>query len=106
MVTSSVIDTDITPLQVQSADYLQLLGSPVRGSEVLCLLLTAVDPDEPNAEKVKEIMLHFEHEVIGQYELPGNRLSRDMYDKLPLPWQVSPPVPAFFEADYVKHDYE
>ena len=51
-------------------------------------------------------MLHFERVVIGDYELPGNRLSRDMYDNLPLPWEVSPPVPEFAKSDYVKHDYD
>jgi len=68
--------------------------------------LTAADPDQPNAEKVKEIMLHFERVVIGQYELLGNRLSRDMYDNLPLPWEVSPPVHEFSKSDYIKNDYD
>jgi trans-aconitate 3-methyltransferase len=51
-------------------------------------------------------MLHFERVVIGEYELLGNRLSRDMYDNLPLLWEVSPPVPGFSKSDYVKHDYD
>jgi len=51
-------------------------------------------------------MLHFEREVLGVYELPGNRLSRDLYDNLPLPWDVSPPVPEFSKSGFVKHDYD
>jgi len=65
-----------------------------------------LDPDQPNAAKLSEIMLHFEHVVVGKYQMPGNLLSREMYDKLPLPWTVSPPVPRFSKADYVKLDYD
>ncbi|TVY41651.1 putative methyltransferase [Lachnellula occidentalis] len=70
------------------------------------MALWTIDPDQPNAAKVKETMLHFEHVVIGKYQLPGNLLSRQMYDNLPLPWTVSPPVPSFSKSDYVKQDYD
>ena len=30
----------------------------------------------------------------------------NMYDDLPLPWDVSPPVPAFSQAGFVKHEYD
>jgi hypothetical protein len=50
--------------------------------------------------------LRFERETLAPYELPGNRLSMEMYDNLPLPWSVLPPVEAFPQSDYVKHDYD
>ena len=59
-----------------------------------------------NANKLKEIMLNFEHNVLRPYEIPGNRLARDMYDKLTLPWQVPSPVSSFPESSFVRHDFD
>lgn len=53
-----------------------------------------------------EILLRLERETLGPYALPGNILSMNMYDDLPRPWTVSPPVKAFPEANYVKHDWD
>ncbi|KAF4617083.1 hypothetical protein G7Y89_g15066 [Cudoniella acicularis] len=63
-------------------------------------------PDTPNYHKVRETMLHFENEVLGPYQVAGNRISRGMYDTLPLPWNVSPPVKDFPESKYVRHEYD
>lgn len=30
----------------------------------------------------------------------------EMYDNLPLPWNVTPPVKDFPQSEYVKHDYD
>ncbi|KAH8792615.1 S-adenosyl-L-methionine-dependent methyltransferase [Hyaloscypha finlandica] len=49
-----------------------------------------------NYEKVQQVLLRFERETLVPYELPGNRLSMDMYDNLPLPWN----------SEYVKYDYD
>jgi len=38
--------------------------------------------------------------------MPGNRLSRDMYDNIPLPWDISKPVAAFSKHSFVRHDYD
>ena len=65
-----------------------------------------VDPSTPNYEKVQEVLLRFERETLAPYELPGNRLSMEMYDNLPLPWNVSPLVKDFPQSEYVKHDYD
>jgi hypothetical protein len=65
-----------------------------------------LDPSTPNYKKIMEIMLRFEREDLALYELPPNRLSRDMYDNLLLPWNVSPPVTAFPELKFVKHEYD
>ena len=53
-----------------------------------------------------EIFLRFERETLGPYALPGNILSMNMYDDLPRPWTVSPPVKEFPESKYVKYDWD
>jgi len=53
-----------------------------------------------------EILLRFERETLAPYELLANRLSRDMYDNLSLPWTIPTPVTAFPEKLFVKHEYD
>jgi trans-aconitate 3-methyltransferase len=38
--------------------------------------------------------------------LPPNRISREMYDALPLPWTVVPPVPEFPESGFVRREWD
>ncbi|TVY73140.1 putative methyltransferase [Lachnellula suecica] len=93
--------------RVQLAKFVQYPGFHVCFALALLIhLLTISDPDETNSKKLKEIVNHFEYQVIRAFEEPGNRLSRDLYDKLPLPWNVSPPVSEFSKANFVKHDYD
>jgi trans-aconitate 3-methyltransferase len=71
------------------------------------LILThLVDPSTPNYQKAQEVLLRFERETLAPYELPGNRISMEMYDNLLLPWNVKPPVKDFPQLDYIKHDYD
>ncbi|KUJ22537.1 S-adenosyl-L-methionine-dependent methyltransferase [Mollisia scopiformis] len=63
-------------------------------------------PSTPNADKVMEILLHFERVTLAPYTQPGNLLSMNMYDDLPRPWTVSPPVKDFPESKYIKHDWD
>ena len=65
-----------------------------------------VDPSTPNYQEVQKILLRFERETLAPYELPGNRISMEMYDNLPLPWNMNPPVKDFPQSDYIKHDYD
>ena len=65
-----------------------------------------VDPSTPNYQEVQKVLLRFERETLVPYELPGNRISMEMYDNLLLPWNVNPPVKDFPRSDYVKHDYD
>lgn len=60
----------------------------------------------PNYEKVKEIFLRLEQQTLALYAMPGNILTMNMYDDLPLPWTVSPTVPAFPQSQYVKLDHD
>ena len=38
--------------------------------------------------EVQKVLFDFERDVLASFELPGNRISRDCYDKLPLPWDT------------------
>ncbi|KAL6716120.1 hypothetical protein ACLMJK_005686 [Lecanora helva] len=63
-------------------------------------------PSMPNAAKVQEIMFRLEREELGPYELPGNRLARDAYENLLLPWNVQPSVEGFSESGYTRKDWD
>jgi trans-aconitate 3-methyltransferase len=73
---------------------------------MFCVLMFLVDPSTPNYQNVQGVLLRFERETLAPYELPGNRLSMEMYDNLPLPWNISPPVKDFPQSEYIKHDYD
>src|SRR6187402_2892276 len=53
-----------------------------------------------------KVLLRVERETLAPYELPGNRLSLDMYDNLPLPWNISKPVTEFPQSEYIKLEYD
>lgn len=53
-----------------------------------------------------EVLLRLERETLAPYELPANRLSRDMYDNLALPWTIPNPVTSFQKDQFVKNDYD
>lgn len=69
-------------------------------------ILTLIDPSTPNAAEVMKVLLRFEREILAPYSLPGNDLSMNMYDALPLPWDVSPPVPFFPQSEFTRYDYD
>lgn len=43
----------------------------------------------PNAARVQQVLFELEVEILGPYELPGNRACRELYANLPLPWTVT-----------------
>lgn len=51
-------------------------------------------------------MFRLERENLAPYELPGNRLSRDSYDHLLLPWDCSPPVDSFLESGFTRLEWD
>lgn len=59
----------------------------------LALTLDITDPSTPNVTEVQRVLFKLERETLDPYELPGNRLSRDMYANLPLPWDLDPSLP-------------
>lgn len=72
------------------------------------------DPSTPNAAAVQKALFHLERDLLAPYELPPNRISRDMYDNLILPWQVDHEttngekslVEAFPESDFVRLEWD
>ncbi|CAD6573198.1 MAG: hypothetical protein ASARMPRED_005930 [Alectoria sarmentosa] len=63
-------------------------------------------PATPNAAKVQEAIIRLNRENIAPYELPGNRLSRDSYDHLLLPWNCNPPVDGFLESGFTRLEWD
>lgn len=59
------------------------------------------DPDTPNAEAVRQLLDNFEKDDLAPYFTPGNRLCREFYANLPLPWQAEDGgAPEFPEAEF------
>jgi hypothetical protein len=75
-------------------------------STLIYIFHTFSDPCTPNAAEVQRILFHLEREVLAPFELPSNRLSRDMYDNLRLPWDVVPPITAFSSSGFVRHEWD
>ncbi|KIW15865.1 hypothetical protein PV08_05915 [Exophiala spinifera] len=48
----------------------------------------------PNAKKLQALWQDFEHVVLKPHEMPGNRLTRELYASLPLPWSEYPDAAA------------
>ncbi len=47
-----------------------------------------IDPNTtPNAAKLREFFKKFDEEILAPYEEPGNRLCRDLYINLGMPWE-------------------
>ncbi|KAH9218970.1 S-adenosyl-L-methionine-dependent methyltransferase [Leptodontidium sp. 2 PMI_412] len=63
-------------------------------------------PSTPNAGEVRKVLLRIEEKMLAQHRLSGNDMAMNMYDDLPLPWDVSPPVTAFPQSEYIKHEYD
>ncbi|KAJ6006425.1 S-adenosyl-L-methionine-dependent methyltransferase [Penicillium sp. IBT 35674x] len=65
-------------------------------------------PSTPNAEQVQKALFYLERVILAPYELPENRLSRDYYDNLPLPWTIGDDVveKAFSKAAFVRMEWD
>ncbi|OGM42410.1 hypothetical protein ABOM_008361 [Aspergillus bombycis] len=62
-------------------------------------------PSTPNATAVQNALYRLEREILKPFELPGNKLSADLYDDLLLPWLLSSPVPSFRKADFIRLEW-
>ena len=60
------------------------------------------DPLTTNAAEVQRILFRLEREGLAPYETASNRLARDMYDQLPLPWDVEPQLEAFSKNEFLR----
>ncbi|KAF7892988.1 uncharacterized protein EAF02_000526 [Botrytis sinoallii] len=65
-------------------------------------------PSVPNRSELLRIFLNLERNILAPYELLPNRLSRDMYDNLPLPWNIPHPIPSSIlpQSQFLKLDYD
>lgn len=52
-----------------------------------------VDPETPNKENVQHIWTEFEVEVLKPFEEPGNKLARELYKDLEMPWTIDLSLP-------------
>ena len=64
------------------------------------------DPSTPNYVNVREAFLRLEREYLAPYELPGNRISRNAYEDLLLPWDINPPVEGFSKSGFTRLDWD
>ena len=62
-------------------------------------------PSTPNAAEISKVLFELEYDILGPYELEGNRISQGMYDKLKLPWQVDPAVKGFDQTDFKRMEW-
>jgi hypothetical protein len=69
------------------------------------LLIPSSDPSTPNHVQVQRIMSELEDRILGSYENPSIKLSRNMYDELPMPWTLNPPVLAFPAESHVRFEW-
>ena len=60
------------------------------------------DPSTPNASHVKETFFRLEHEYLDPYESVGNRIARNCYDELSLPWDAHPPIEGFSQDGFTR----
>ena len=51
---------------------------------------------------MQRILFRLEREMLGPYETPSNRLAKDMYENLPLPWELRPRNEGFSPKDFVR----
>ena len=65
-----------------------------------------VHPRTPDAAKIQEILFDLQRNMLGPYSTPGNEISDQAYKTLPLPWSIAPPSSDFFEADFMRHDWD
>jgi SAM-dependent methyltransferase len=61
-------------------------------------------PSVPNHVAIQNALDKYE-EVLGDYMVLGNRLTRDMYVNLQLPWTLENPVPEFEEATFLRKEW-
>ncbi|KAJ5245919.1 hypothetical protein N7468_000902 [Penicillium chermesinum] len=64
-----------------------------------------VHPSTPNAAAIEAALLQLEETHLVPYFEPGNRLTRDGYKSLALPWTLDTPVKDFDESTFFRRDW-
>ena len=65
-----------------------------------------VHPSDPKRKEIQAILSNLEDNILGPYEAPGNRISRDAYVNLALPWTLPAPNATFSQASFVRKDWD
>jgi len=65
----------------------------------------SMHPSMPNAAVIQAAMDDIEERELKPFFEPGNLLTRDMYNSLPLPWTLTPPVTEFDEAAFFRKEW-
>lgn len=70
-----------------------------------CSKANAVHPSTPNAAAIDEATSKIEEESLAPFFGAGNRLTRNLYRTIGLPWTVSPTVPEFDETTFFRKEW-
>jgi ubiquinone/menaquinone biosynthesis C-methylase UbiE len=65
----------------------------------------AAHPDTPNAAAINEAFKRYQKDYLEPYFEPGNRLTRDGYRSLPMPWDATPPIESFARDGLFRKDW-
>lgn len=65
---------------------------------------TRIGPSTPNRQAVQAAIDRHE-ELLKEYMLPGNIMTRDLYVELPLPWTLKTPVMEFDKETFVRKEW-
>lgn len=60
------------------------------------------DPSMPNAAAIQAAFDRHQEQHMRPYYLPGNLLTRNRYEGLPLPWTLAQPVPEFDQSSFFR----
>lgn len=62
-------------------------------------------PSIHNGDKIRALMEDFDERVLGDYYLPGNRMVKDAYVDLPLPWTISQHEQSFDATTFQRKEW-
>ncbi|KAI2641385.1 S-adenosyl-L-methionine-dependent methyltransferase [Hypomontagnella submonticulosa] len=65
-----------------------------------------IHPSTPNYAAVQKALDEFKEHDIGPYRGEGNRLARELYLDLPLPWTLEQPVSDFDESTFFRKEWK
>jgi trans-aconitate 3-methyltransferase len=63
-------------------------------------------PDLPNSVAIGMVLDKYRQKELEEYITPGNRLARDSYKDILLPWTIAKPVTTFTQEDFVRKLWE
>lgn len=70
-----------------------------------CSKANTIHASVPNAAAINAVTGKIEEECLAPFFGAGNRLTRNLYSTIGLPWTVSPPVPEFDETTFCRKEW-